>query len=330
MPNTRLFLKGDGTMADTFMSTAEAVQRYIRDGDQIALGGFTVSRNPMSITREIIRQKKKDLYLVVHSQGQALELLIGAGCVRRIELAYGGVARFAPTGYRFKKAFKEKTIEVEDYTNYQMTLRFLAGAMGLPFIATTAGLGTDITRISGFPKESRGKGKVPAHKLKIIKDPFDDSDVVALQPLHPDVTILHTQYAGEDGTIRIEGLSFADIEQARAAKHVLISCEKVLPTEEIRRDPSKNCLPPFLVDAIIPTPLGAHPTACYRFYDYDPVHLNLFKKAAQDDDLFRRYLDEWVYPFETQGEYLEKVGREDLLKIQADPVRGYAPMLDRQ
>jgi len=317
-------------MASKWMSTAEAVRTYIKDGDQIALGGFTVNRNPMSITREIIRQHKKDLYLVVHSQGQALELLIGAGCVKRIELAYGGVARFAPTGYRFKKAFKEKTIEVEDYTNYHMTLRFLAGAMGLPFIATTSGLETDITRISGFPKESRGGGKVPAHKLKIIQDPFEHSDVVALQPLNPDVTILHTQYAGEDGTIRIEGLSFADIEQAKAAKHVLISCEQVLSTEDIRRDPSKNCLPPFLIDAIIPTPMGAHPTACYQFYDYDPVHLNMFKQVAQDDDLFRRYLDEWVYPFERQEDYLDKVGQKNLLKVKADPVLGYAPMLDRR
>ena len=317
-------------MTGKLMSTVDAVRTYIHHGDQIALGGFTVNRNPMSITREIIRQGKKDLYLVVHSQGQALELLIGAGCVRRIELAYGGVARFAPTGYRFKKAFKENSIEVEDYTNYHMTLRFLAGAMGLPFIVTTSGLETDITRISGFPKESRGTGKVPAHKLKIITDPFENSEVVALQPLHPDVTILHTQYAGEDGTIRIEGLSFADIEQAKAARHVLVSCEQILPAEDIRQDPSKNCLPPFLVDAIIPTPMGAHPTACYKFYDYDPVHLNMFRKAAQDDDLFRRYLDEWVYPFDRQESYLDKVGRENLLRIQADPVRGYAPKLDRR
>lgn len=317
-------------MAEKLMSTADAVRTYIHNGDQIALGGFTVNRNPMSITREIIRQGKKDLYLVIHSQGQALELLIGAGCVRRIELAYGGVARFAPTGYRFKKAFKEKSIEVEDYTNYHMTLRFLAGAMGLPFIVTTSGLKTDITRISGFRQESRGTGKVPVHKLKIIKDPFEESEVVALQPLHPDVTILHTQYAGEDGTIRIEGLSFADIEQAKAARHVLISCEEIVSTEDIRQDPSKNCLPPFLVDAIIPTPMGAHPTACYRFYDYDPVHLNMFRKAAQDDDLFHRYLDEWVYPFDRQEGYLDKVGRDNLLRIKADPVRGYAPKLDRR
>jgi len=319
-------------MTTKFMTTAEAVKKYIKDGDQIAIGGFTINRNPMSITREIIRQRKKDLYLVVHSQGQALELLIGAGCVKRVELAYGGVARFAPTGYRFKKAFKNKTIEVEDYTNYHMTLRFFAGAMGLPFVVTSSGLSTDITKLSGFSKETRGKGKVPNYKLKIIENPFDSEfkDTVALPPLQPDVTILHTQYVGQDGTIRIEGLTFADIEQAKAAKNVIISCEHIVPTEYLRQDPSRNSLPHFLVDAIIQTPLGAHPTACYKFYDYDSKHLNMFKSAAQKDELFKKYLDEWVYSLETQDDYLEKIGVKDLLKIHANPALGYSPGLDRR
>jgi glutaconate CoA-transferase subunit A len=102
------------------MTATDAVRKYIKDGDQIALGGFTVNRNPMLIAREMIRQEKKDLYLVVHSQGQAMELLIGAGCVQRVELAYGGVAKFAPTGYRFKKAFLEKKygIGIRDVHQY--------------------------------------------------------------------------------------------------------------------------------------------------------------------------------------------------------------------
>ena len=174
-------------MTDKIMSAAEAVDKFIHDGDQVALGGFTINRNPMSIAREIVRQNKKDLYLVVHSQGQALELLIGAGCVKRIELAYGGVARFAPTGQRFKKAFLDKSIEVEDYTNYHMTLRFMAGAMSLPFIATTSGLQTDVVNISGFSKATREQDDVPDEKVTIIKNPIDpeSGDVVILPPLTP-------------------------------------------------------------------------------------------------------------------------------------------------
>lgn len=319
-------------MIDKFMTAGEAVDRFIQDGDQIALGGFTVNRNPMVLAREIIRQGKKKLYLVVHSHGQAMELLIGAGCVQRVELAYGGVARFAPTGYRFKKAFLEKRIEVEDYSNYQMTLRFMAGAMGLPFVATKSGLSTDIVRLSGFSAECRGQGKVPAHKLKVIDDPLDDDggQVVILPPLNPDVTLIHAQYAGDDGTCRIDGLTFADIEQAKAAKKVIVTCEEVVPREFIRQDPDRNGLAPFMVDAIVPAPYGAHPTACHQFYDYDPMHLNMFKKMAPDDNQFQDYLKQWVYPFDSQEDYLAKVGIRDLLKIKANPALGYAPGLDRR
>ena len=317
---------------DKFMTAKEAVSQFVSNGDQVALGGFTVNRNPMALVREIIRQGKKDLHLVVHSQGQSLELLIGAGCVRRVELAYGGMGRFAPTGYCFRRAACNGTIEVEDYSNYQMTLRFMAGAMGLPFAATTSGLETDIVRKSGFPQEIRGQGKIPRHKLKVIPNPLDEEsgNVVILPPLRPDVSLIHAQYVGEDGTVRIKGLTFTDIEQSKAAEKVIVSCEEILPVDVIRADPDQNSLPHFLVDAIIQMPYGAHPTACHRFYDYDPAHLNLFKKLASDDESFRRYLEEWVYPFETQEAYLAKVGRESLLRIKADPVLGYAKGLDRR
>lgn len=319
-------------MTDKLMTAEEAIERFVKDGDQIALGGFTVNRNPMTLVREIIRQRRKALYVVVHSQGQALELLIGAGCVRRLEAAYGGVGRFAPTGIRFRKAVREKRIEIEDYSNYQMTLRFLAGAMGLPFIAVKSGLETDLVRQSGLSGECRGQGRVPKHKLKVIENPLSPSegDVVVLPPLTPDVALLHAQYVGEDGTVRIKGLTYSDVEQARAAHRVIVSCEKIVPTEFIREDPDQNCLPPFLVDAVVPAPFGAHPTACHLFYDYDPSHLKMCSKAMKNDDLFQQYLDNWVYSIHTPEDYLLKMDKADLEKIKADPTLGYAPGLDRR
>jgi glutaconate CoA-transferase subunit A len=106
-----------------FMSAEEAVRRFVNDGDMVALGGFTVSRNPMTPAREVIRQGKKDLHLVVHSHGQAMDLLVGAGCVKRIEIAYGGTGRFAPTCICFRRAVQQGTLQVEDYSNFQMSLR---------------------------------------------------------------------------------------------------------------------------------------------------------------------------------------------------------------
>ncbi len=319
-------------LAQKLMTPAQAVERFIKPGCQLALGGFTVNRNPMVIAREIIRQGIRDLYLVCHSHGQALDLLVGAGCVSHLEIAYAGTGRFAPTCIRFRQAVVRGELQVEDYSNYQMSLRFLAGAMGLPFMATYSGLETDLVAKEGFDPASRGQGKVPRKKLALIQNPFDGPGdrVILLPALTPDVAIVHAQYVGDDGTVRIKGLTFADLEQARAADQVIVTCEQIVPAEFIRQDPDQNSLPPFLVDAVVPARWGAHPTACYRFYDYDPAHLHLYGQAARDDEDFQRYLEEWVYGPASHEEYLERVGVARLLELEADPVLGYAPGLDRR
>ncbi len=317
---------------DKLMPLSEAVKRFIKDGAQIAICGFTVTRNPMAAIYEIVRQGIKDIHLVCHSNGQALDVLIGAGCVKRVEIAYGGNGRYAPTCIRFKKAIQRGEIQFEDYSNYQMSLRFLAGALSIPFIPTKSGLGTDIVRLEGFSEEIRKERKVAPKKLEIIQNPFNEMDdkVVLLPALNPDVTILHAQYVGEDGTVRVKGLTFADIEQAKAADTVIVTCEEIAPKSFIRQDPDQNSLPPFFIDAIVKVPFGAHPTACHYFYDYDPVHLNHYKKVAEDDAAFSDYLQEWVYGASSHEEYLEKVGKANLGRIKASPTLGYAPGLDRK
>jgi glutaconate CoA-transferase subunit A len=314
------------------MTPAEAVKKFIKDGSQIALGGFTINRNPMGLVYEIIRQGIRDLHLVCHSNGQALDVLIGAGCVRKVEVAYGGNGRFAPTCFRFRRAVERGKIEVEDYTNYQMSLRFLAGALGVPFIPAKTGLGTDLVTREGFSAELRKERKTPSQKYVLMQNPFNGkTDTVLLLPaLKPDVTLLHVQYVGEDGTVRIKGLTFADVEQAKSADVVIVTCEEIVPKEFIRTDPDQNSLPPFLVDAVVPLPFGAHPTACAYFYDYDASHLNFYRKVASEDHLFKTYLEEWVLGVSNHEEYLDRMGGKALRKIRANCVIPYAPGLDRR
>lgn len=319
-------------IADKLMTLEEAVKRFIVNGSQLALGGFTITRNPMAIAYEIARQRVRDMHIVCHSHGQALDVLIGAGCVKRLEIAYGGNGRYAPTCVRFKKAVQQSQIEFEDYSNYQMTLRFLAGALSIPFIPTKSGLGSDLMNYEGFSREVRKEEKVASKKYAKVQNPFseEEDELVLLPALTPDVTILHVQYVGEDGTVRIKGLTFADIEQAKAADKVIVTCEEIVPRSFIRSDPDQNSLPPFFVDAIVKVPYGAHPTACFNFYDYDPKHLNLYRKMAGDDTMFKEYLDEWVYGVRSWEDYLSKVGAGMLVAIKANPVIGYAPGLDRK
>jgi glutaconate CoA-transferase subunit A len=319
-------------ISDKLMTLEEVVKRFIKDGCQMAIGGFTVTRNPMAIIYEIIRQKIKDIHLVCHSNGQGLDLLIGAGSVKRLEIAYGGNGRYAPTCIRFKKAIQQGEIEFEDYSNYQMSLRFLAGSLSIPFIPTKSGLGSDILNYEGFSPETRKIRKVAEKKYVPMNNPFSEGKdpVVLLPALNPDVAILHGQYVGDDGTVRIKGLTFADLEQAKAADIVIVTCEEIVPRSFIRLDPDQNSLPSMMVDAIVKVPYGAHPTACYGFYDYDPKHLNLYKKMADNELLYEEYLQKWVYGVQSHEEYLEKIGVKQLQQIKANTVLGYAVGLDRK
>ena len=321
--------------ADKVMSLTEAVTRWVPDGAHISIGGFTINRNPMAAVYEIIRQKKRRLHLYAHSNGQGVDELVGAGCVEKLEIAYAGSGRFAPTCIRFRKAVEAGELVVEDYSNYQMTLRFMAGAMGVPFLPTRSSLGSDIASRWGFSKRLRkADARIPDQKLVIVDNPFEgwcDTDRVVLVPaINPDVTIIHVQAADRQGTARISGLPFADIEQAKAASHLIVTCESLVEDDRLREAPDQNQIPFFCVDAVVHMPMGAYPTACYRHYDYDPTRLNEYRHAALDDKRFQAYLEREIFSRPNHAAMMAGIDAGQLERITADPRTGYAVGLDRK
>lgn len=323
------------TKGDKIMSLTDAIREYVKDGSHISIGGFTINRNPMAAIHEIIRQGIRDLYLYAHSNGQGADELIGGGCISRLDIAYGGNGKYAATCIRFRKAIQEGTIRVEDYSNFQMCLRFMAGAMGMPFLPTVSSLGTDLLNIWGFSKEERSKDpKMPNQKLIVMDNPFggwmETPQVVLVPAIQPDITILHVQKADKQGTGRIEGLTFADVEQAKSAKHVILTCEELVDTAVLKKNPDQNNIPFIHVDAVVPVPHGALPTACYGYYDYDPAYLLHYVKCAKDDDLHSEYLQKFIHGVKDHEEFITLNGGEERMeKIKANPERGYAVNLAR-
>jgi len=320
---------------DKTTSLSEAVTKFVFSGCHLSIGGFTVSRNPMAAVYEIIRQKINNIHLYAHSNGQGVDELIGAGCVSRLEIAYAGTGRFAPTCVRFKKAAQSGAIAIEDYSNYQMTLRFMAGAMGVPFLPTRSSLGTDIIEKWGFPRQMRSEDpRLPDQKLRVMDNPFgswgDAPKLVLVPAINCDVTVIHVQKADMEGSVRMEGLSFSDVEQAKCARHLIVTCEELVSSDFLKAGPDQNQIPSFCVDAVVHVPYGAYPTACYRYYDYDPAYLNAYRKNAEDDALYNAYLEEFVYGVPDHQGLLDKIGNRRLDAIKADPRTGYAVGLDRR
>lgn len=320
--------------SNKIMPLKQAIETYVKNGSHISIGGFTLNRNPMAAVYEIIRQRISGLHLYAHSNGTGLDELVGAGSVSRLEIAYAGNGRSAPTCICFARAVQNNEIEFEDYSNYMMSLRFMAGAMGVPFLPTLSGLGSDILNKWGFSRSlRRSDPKIADEKLVVMDNPFGDwagaSKVVLVPAINPDVTIIHVQQADSMGTCSIQGLAFADIEQVKASRHVIVTCEKLVEKEALRLNPDLNQIPFIHVSAVCHVPWGAYPTALFGHYDYDADYLRKFSLAAKNPDEFKRYQETHIYGVPDHEAFLNFMGRERMDAIKADPRTGYAVHMKR-
>lgn len=284
------------------MTLKDAVQRFVRDGSSLTLGGFC-GRNSQAVAYEIIRQRKGNLTFIDDSPTDQLDILIGAGCIKRVEIAWHGVSIFA-LARNFRRAVEEgvpRLIEMEDYSNYAAGLRFLAGAMNVPFLPTRSLLGSDIPQYN--------------KRIKIIEDPYDGEPIALVPAASPDVAIIHVQRADVRGNAQIWGHLANDENKARAAKHTIITCEEIFPEEEILRIPNMTTLPFYCVDAVVEVPYGSHPWSCYGYYYHDVIFQRDYAKYNETYEGFLGWLDEWVLRCEAHADYLKKVSQKRLLEL---------------
>jgi glutaconate CoA-transferase, subunit A len=323
-------------MPDKLLDLAQAAA-LIPDGATLSLGGFTTQRHPMALVYELIRLRRRDLYLFGHSPGGDWDILIGAGCVKRVELAYEADEAFATVGPRWRRAVQCGGIEWEDYSNFSMVARFTAGAMGIPFMPVRSLLGSDVLQRQALtPAQRAADPRTAPLKAHVMASPFGAPDaapdqVVLVPAIHTDFCVLHVQKASPEGTVRFEGQTFADVQQALCADTVIVTAEEIVPDAELRREPERNPLPYLVVQHICHVPFGAHPYAVYAYYDYDPRQLKLYHDSAKDDAAFARYLDAYVYGVRDHAAYLEAIGGAPRLEsLKADPDLGYRADLPRR
>ena len=307
-------------MTNLVMTCAEAIKKLVHHGDTISIGGFTTNRKPYALVREIIRQRKKELYIEGSGAGGGeTDLLIGAGCVRLIVNAYIANAAFGNIGQRFRRAVERGEIRFEDYSSDIQPLRLHAAALGLPFIPVRhLLLGSDLEAQWGIPDGKYGQDlKLPPAKLMIGENPFNAGEKLVFLPAPKiDVALIHVQKATPDGILRIEGPTFADVDLAMAARRLIASCEELADPEELRREPWQNQIPGLIPDAVVHLPFGAHPSQCSGYYDYDPEFMYLYDGACRDEMLYDQFLSRYVYSPEDHRDYLDQIGQERLLSLR--------------
>jgi glutaconate CoA-transferase subunit A len=282
------------------MTAAEAVSRFVADGALVGMGGQTIGRCAMALIHEMVRQRKKNLTLVGCNLSINMDILVGAGLVKRTECGTGNLERFGTT-HAWRRFIEAGKLENEDYSHLGMVSRFLAGEMGLPFMPIRSLIGTDI-----LSRQSSSTGK----KYEMMTNPWDPKDRVALLPaITPDVSVVHVQKADEQGNLIIEGFLTHEPEMIRASKVVIASCEEIIPADEIRKYPERTTIPYVYVHALVPQPWGAHPTSVYRYYQHDADHLREYQKAAREGGaVFDAYLEKYVFSCASFDDYLDKIG----------------------
>jgi len=284
-------------------SMKEAVSRFIEDGDSIVMGAALEAAIPFAVGHEIIRQGKKDLTLIAPISDMLFDQMIGSGCAKKVIAAWVGNVIMG-VGYNMRRAVEEgvpRKIEIEDYTNFTISLALHAGALGIPFIPTKSLLGT------GMMAERQ--------PFKEMECPYTKEKLVLVPALKPDVAIVQAQRADEEGNTHFWGGSGVTKESALAARKALVVVEEIVSKKVIRRDPNRTLIPGFLVSAVIQEPWGSHPSPMQGYYNRDHEKYMTYHQESKDREGYLKWLEKWVLGVKGREEYLKLLGEEKIKSL---------------
>ena len=291
-------------MTTKVMTTAEAVQKFVSDGEVVCFGGFTHGI-PFAIGHEIIRQHKKNLAICKETPDLLVDQLIAAGCVDKLMFSWAGNPGIGSI-HAFRRAVEKQvphSIAIEEYTHFISGARLMAGASGLPFMPlTTPVLASDLAKHSEV--------------LRTIDCPFTGKKVCLVKAINPDLAVIHAQRADREGNTQMWGIVGSNREIAMASNRVIVSVEEIVESEIVRRDPNRTVIPGFRVNAVIEEPWGAHPSYSQGYYDRDNQYYMDYEKATRTPEDHEKFLGEWVFGVANRKEYLKRLGAERMLSLK--------------
>jgi glutaconate CoA-transferase, subunit A len=259
-------------------SLQEAVRELVRDGDSVALEGFT-HLIPFAAGHEIVRQERRDLELVRMTPDLIYDQMIGMGCARRLVFSWGGNPGVGSL-HRLRDAVENgwpTPLELEEHSHAGMANRYAAGASNLPFAILRGYIGTDLA---------------PRTNVAKVTCPFTGEELTAVPAMRPDVGIVHAQRADRAGNVQLWGIVGIQKEIVLGSERSLVTVEEIV--DELEPRPGAIVIPRWAVTAVAEAPRGTHPSYAHDYYDRDNDFYRAWDPIARDRDTFRAWMEEHV------------------------------------
>ena len=280
----------------------EAAAQLVCDGEHVAIGGCTLSRTPMAMIWALIRAKKRNLTISRSITSTEGDLLLASGVSNHVITSWFSQGIVWGVSKVMRHYTERKLARFDEWSHMSIGLRYRAGAMGLPFMPSRSMLGSDV-------------GERVADQTKTMACPFTGEPLTLLPALNPDLALIHVQRCDAFGNAQLDGLQFMDIDIAMAAKRVIMTTERIISNEQIRRLPDATRIPFFAVEAVVEVPIGCAPHECYGAYEPFFAALDDYAERVSGDAVAgcRQYLEEYYYAPKSWPEYLSRIGMETML-----------------
>ncbi len=273
----------------------------VADGDHVALGGCTLSRTPMAMVWALIRAGRKDLTVSRSITSTEGDLLYGSGVSRHILTSWFSQGIVWGVSKVMRHYTEQKLARFEEWSHMAIGLRYRAGAMGIPFMPTRTMMGSDV-----------GARIDETHEIDC---PFTGDRLLLVPALNPDVALIHVQRCDPHGNAQMDGLPFMDADIAMAANKVILTTERIVTNDQIRRQPDQTRIPFITVDAVVEVPYGCAPHECYGVYEPFLANLDAYAELTTKDPEagVAEYLDRFVHGPKNWAAYLELLGIENVI-----------------
>jgi glutaconate CoA-transferase, subunit A len=292
--------KRDRSLREKVISLEEAAS-FVNDGATVGIGGSTLSRTPMAMIWQLIRARKKNLSCsrcIISTDG---DLLFGSGAANHITSSWFAQGILWGLSKVMRHYVEKNLARYDEWSHMGMGMRYRAGGMGVPFLPMRSMLGSDVAHVRPEVKE--------------IDCPFTGEKLLLIPALNPDVALIHVQRCDSYGNAQIDGLQFMDIDLALAANRVILTTERIVSNDQIRRAPDQTKIPFLCVDAVVEVPYGSMPHECYGLYEPAMNHLDAYVDQVNGEPVegMRRYLDKYVYAPKSWNDFLSLIGTEEVM-----------------